>query len=290
MKHNIRCGDLSVSIDDLGAQLCSLRLREHEYLWQGDPAYWPDRSPLLFPYVGRFTGGRYALKGKEYPMTIHGFAASSDFTVVSREDSRIVFELADNEDTLRIYPYHFVLRVTYTAAPCSLKVLYEVENRSEDIMYFGIGGHPGFRVPLEEELSFEDYHLEFALPCSPWRVGHTPACFLSGMDTAFPLVNGTRLPLRHELFDDDAIVLKDAADTVTLASDRGTRSVTMRFTGLPFLGIWHAPKTDAPYVCIEPWSSLPSRQDIVEEFACKSDLIRLEAAGTYRTGWEVSLT
>lgn len=27
------------------------------------------------------------------------------------------------------------------------------------------------------------------------------------------------------------------------------------------------PKTDAPYVCVEPWTSLPSRQDVVEELS-----------------------
>lgn len=290
MNHSISCGDLFARIEERGAQLCSLRYREHEYLWQGDPAYWPDRSPLLFPYVGRFTEGRYTLKGTEHPMTIHGFAAAADFTVTDREDDRIVFELTDNEDTYGIYPYHFALRVGFEAGPAGLKVSYEVENRSDEIMYFGIGGHPGFQVPLEDGLTFDDYFLEFALPCRPWRVGHTPACFLSGHDTEFPLEGGTRLPLRHDLFDEDAIVLKDAADTVTLASEHGSRSVTMRYTGLPYLGIWHAPGTDAPYVCIEPWSSLPSRQDIVEEFTCKSDLIRLQAGGTCRTGWEISLT
>ena len=29
-------------------------------------------------------------------------------------------------------------------------------------MYFGLGGHPGFNVPLEAGLSFEDYCLEFS--------------------------------------------------------------------------------------------------------------------------------
>ena len=45
-----------------------------EYLWNGDETYWADRSPLLFPYVGRFTDGKYKIGEKEYEMGIHGFA------------------------------------------------------------------------------------------------------------------------------------------------------------------------------------------------------------------------
>ena len=35
-------------------------------------------------------------------------------------------------------------------------------------MYFGIGGHPAFNVPLESSLTFEDYYLSF----SPKNHGH----------------------------------------------------------------------------------------------------------------------
>ena len=31
-------------------------------------------------------------------------------------------------------------------------------------MYFGVGGHPGFAVPLEKGLAFEDYCLQFEAP------------------------------------------------------------------------------------------------------------------------------
>ena len=37
-------------------------------------------------------------------------------------------------------------------------------------MYFGIGGHPEFNIPMEEGLSFEDYELEFSRACEPQRI------------------------------------------------------------------------------------------------------------------------
>lgn len=294
MEHRIENGGLSVIIDERGAQLRSVRLKGCEYLWQGDPAYWEDQSPLLFPYVGRFTEGKYTYNEVEYYLPIHGFAKESDFQVTEKGPARIVLELCSSPSTLEVYPCCFRLLVTYEipeepSGTDTLSVTYQVENLSDEMMCFGIGGHPGFNVPLEDGLSFEDYLLTFSRPHTPTRVGHTEACFLSGIDAPFPLEHETDLPLHHDMFDEDAIVLKDMADTVTLHSTKGSRSVTMRYPHLPYLGLWHAPGTDAPYLCIEPWSSLPSRQDIIEEFFCKSDLIRLEPGGIYHSGWQMML-
>ena len=97
-----------------------------------------------------------------------------------------------------------------------------------------------------------------------------------------------RIPLRHEMFDDDAIVLKDMAREVTLEADGGC-GVRVSFPQMPYLGIWHMPHTDAPYVCIEPWCSLPSRQDEIAEFETQPDLLRSEAGETYRNTWTIEV-
>ena len=292
MLHTISNGDLTVTVDTLGAQLRSVKWKGDEYLWQGDPTYWDGQSPLLFPYVGRFTDGKCTILGDTYHMSIHGFAKDSDFELIEEKDDRFVFELTDSPDTLALYPYFFSLQAAYQLRDNTLSVTYTVKNRGSEMMYFGIGGHPGIHVPLgmdPDGPAFEDHYLIFSKAHIPSKVGQTPACFLSGQSVPCRLEGDRILRLDHRLFDDDAIVLKDVADSVTLTSDQSERSVTMTYTGLPYLGLWHMPHTDAPYVCIEPWSSLPSRQDIVEEFSCKSDLIRLPGGQEYRTGWEMSL-
>lgn len=290
MNYTLKQGDLSICIDALGAQLTSVIWKGREYLWQGDPAYWPDHSLLLFPYVGRYTDGKYTFRGKAYPMDIHGFAKDSMFEIEDPREDSVTFVLRDSEETRAVYPFRFVLSVTYEVSGSTVSVHYDVENLSEDRMFFGIGGHPGFNVPLEEGLSFDDYYLEFSRPHTPDHVGHSEYRFLNGIDTPVQLEDGLRLPLHHDLFDEDAYVLRNVADTVTLASRKGACSVTMHYPGLPYLGIWHMPQTDAPYVCLEPWSSLPSRQDIVEDIEFKCDLIRLPAGESYHTMWSMTLT
>ena len=70
-------------------------------------------------------------------------------------------------------------------------------------------------------------------------------------------------------------------------SPKGSHSVTLVAPDLGVYGFWHWPGTDAPYICLEPWSSLPSRQDVVEDLETQPDLIRLEAGKTYETTWSL---
>ena len=149
-----------------------------------------------------------------------------------------------------------------------------------------LGGHPGINVPLEDGLRFEDYALDFGA-CAPQRVEFTPDCFVTGRKTPFALQNG-KLPLCHALFDQDAIVLKGTTGTVTLASERGNRGVRLIAPDFPIFGCWHMPKTDAPYVCLEPWSSLPSRSGVIEDLKTQPDLICLPAGEVYRTQWSLT--
>lgn len=276
---------LTLTVSSIGAEMQSLQYEGIEYLWNGDAAFWTERSPILFPYIGRLTNGKYRLNQKAYEMDIHGFARKLPYETVFVDKDRITLRLSDNEETFRAYPYHFHLDISYTLSDHTVWIAFQVKNLSAETMYFGIGGHPGFALPLEEGLSFSDYFLEFGGACRPERVGHTDHCFLSGKDTAFLLHDDKYLPLSHDLFDEDAIVLRHMADEVTLKSYKGRRMVTVSYPSLPYLGLWHAPKTTAPYLCIEPWTSLPSRQDIVEEFRYKSDLIRLEKGKDYINTW-----
>lgn len=59
------------------------------------------------------------------------------------------FQLEDSEETRRVYPFSFVLTVTYTLEGSRLTKAHRVENRSAVPMLYELGGHDGFRTPLE---------------------------------------------------------------------------------------------------------------------------------------------
>lgn len=288
MNHTIQNEFLTVTVARKGGELQSILGADGtEYLWQGDPAYWPDRALNIFPYVARLTEGAYDLDGQRHHMAIHGIAPYREFTPVAQEQTRLVLELKSDEETFREYPRAFAFRIVYALEGSTLSVIYEVENRDGKTMYFGLGGHPGFQVPFAGG-AFEDYRLRFLTSCAPQRVGFTEACFLSGEDAPYPLEDGC-ISLHHDLFDEDAIVLKNMSHAVTLEGPAGGHSVTVSYPQMDYLGIWHMPKTDAPYVCIEPWSSLPSTQDKIAVFEEQADLISLAPGKTYQNKWSISI-
>ena len=74
---------LTVEIAEKGAELQSIKdANGREYLWQGDPDFWPRRSPILFPLVCSVNDDTYTVDGKDYHLPRHGFARDMDFTVV----------------------------------------------------------------------------------------------------------------------------------------------------------------------------------------------------------------
>ena len=290
MIYTIKNDKIEVSVEDLGAQMRSIKdATGKEYLWQGDEKYWNGSAPNLFHYVARLTEGKYILKGRTYEMPKHGFLRNSVLKLKEKTQTKMVFSLIDSEETYKMYPYHFEIKVKYELFENELKVSYNVANKDKKVMYFGVGGHPGFQVPVEKELSFEDYFIEFAKGTDMKRVGMSEDCFVTGKDEAFPLEENRRLYLHHNLFDDDAIILKDAPSKVVLASEKGSARIEMETSHLEYLGIWHKPASDAPYVCIEPWSSLPSKKDIIEDLEKQDNLVSLKPDGYYTGFFKVKI-
>ena len=282
---------LTVSINPLGAQLWSIQDADGtEYLWQGNPKYWADRAINLFPYIARMTEKSYTLNGQTYQMDIHGFAKDTLFEITSRESDRITFKINDTPDTLKQYPFAFDFYITYVLQDNTLKVEFKVINKSNTTMYFGVGGHPGFNVPLEEDLTFEDYYVEFSGENTSRRVIFSEDCFvMDGQFTDFKLNADTKYILHHDMFDKDAIILTDMPRQITLASDKGQKKIQVSYPDMAYLGLWHMPHTDAPYICIEPWTSLPSRKGVIEDLEKQENLIKLDTGAVYMNSWEIEI-
>ena len=288
MNHHISNDNLRVVVSEHGAELQSIRSKDQiEYLWQGDPAYWSGRAPTIFPYVGRLTEGSYYFQNKRYEMSIHGFASTQQFTLLEKTSNCMTLSLEDSDQLHQKYPFRFFFKTSYELNDDTLTVTYIVENRDDKTMYFGLGGHPGFNIPLEPEIAFEDYSLTFSEPCTPLRVSLSEDCYVLEDDKPYLLIDDCELPLQHNLFDNDAIILKQTAPSATLASKKGKHGVTMLFPDYPLLGIWHTTKSDAPFVCLEPWSSLPSRSGVIEHLETQPGLIQLEPSGTYTISYQL---
>ena len=88
MIYELKNGKFTAQVDSYGAQLASLKGADGtEYLWVGDPAYWREHAPVLFPIVGALRENKAKIHGEWVEMNRHGFAKRSEFAVKEqRED------------------------------------------------------------------------------------------------------------------------------------------------------------------------------------------------------------
>lgn len=285
---------LTVEIEDKGAQLCSVKnAAGAEYIWKADPAIWNRHAPLLFPVIGRLQDGRYTVHGKSYSISSHGFARDSVFTVAEATDTKAVFTLTDSEETKRLYPFSFLLTVTYELLGNELKKTCTVENRDKAVMYYELGGHDGFTAPLDPARTMADC----AILLPGYDDGFTPygmdeSCMTTpkGDKLTFP---GGRTPLKPMSLGLDTFIMDSPPSRTAILVDQDNKPiVTLRFPDFPYLGIWTMHKDfDTNYVCIEPWSTLPDATFVGRDLSEKAGIRVLQPGRseelTYTTAFHI---
>ena len=285
--YTIQNDHLSIAVQAKGAELVSLYNKKEklEYMWSGDPAFWGKYSPVLFPIIGELKNNTYYYNNKAYQLSRHGFARDMDFAVVEQTTSSIGFSLLSNTDTLQKFPFEFAFDIIYLLQQDRLTVTYRVKNTGKDDMYFSVGGHPAFKVPIVEGTGYDDYYLEFN---KTENAGRWPISAAGLIETdAEPFLSNTnKLPLRKELFYRDAIVFKNLrSDTVRLRSSKHDKGIKFDFSGFPYLGIWAA--KDAGFVCIEPWCGIADPVNSSQQLTEKEGINRLAPGSVFERSWGV---
>ena len=283
MLYTIENDYLKVAVDTAGAQLMSVysKKTDTEYLWQGDPAYWAGRAYNLFPTIGRMFEGKYFYKNKEYVLRSHGVARYNQFELETQTETKLVFLLKDNEQTRSEYPFSFEFRVTFLLKDNEVTTHYAVKNLGNDTLYCGFGGHPGINIPWKGDVAcFEEHYLEFSEKTNVSRQILFERTYMANEVVPYPLKEGVKLPLQHDLFDNDAVILQNTSHCVSVKSEKDPRYVTMRYDDFKYIGFWHPDDTDAPFVCLEPWSMLPASQGVCDHFEAKADMYHVAPGAT----------
>ena len=290
MIYTLENENIRVVASSNGGELHSIKKRndETEYLWNGDERYWKYHAPVLFPIVGKVNGGKYKIDGIEYELPQHGLARTREFKLIEKSESRIVFELQYDEETLKVYPFKFVLRIGYTLMEYGVETSYEVINKDNKDIYFSIGGHPAYMCPINQGESFEDYYFEFdKVEKSSKILLNSNGLFTKNKELF--MENSKELPLSIEIFKDDAIVFNDLkSNKISLKSRKSDKSVTMDFSGFPYLGLWTKP-TGAPFVCIEPWFGHADYEDFNGDFKDKEGINKLAVGKSFKAAYLVTV-
>lgn len=280
---------LDVSITAKGAELQNIynKVTRLEYMWNGDPAFWSKKSPVLFPIVGGLKNNTYQYLGVNYTLNRHGFAREKEFTVTAQTSDSIVFTLEADEDSVKVYPFLFRFSVIYQLFENQLSVAYLVENTGKETLYFSVGAHPAFAVPLVNGTAFSDYHLLFSEKetTAKWPLSADGLIQSSPLDL---LLNTNTLPLTKPLFYNDALVCKHLiSNSISIVSDKTSHGVRVQFNGFPYMGIWSAKNAD--FVCIEPWCGIADSVESSGDITQKEGINILSANGQFTRSWSVEV-
>jgi galactose mutarotase-like enzyme len=263
----IRSAALSARIDPLGAQLSQLRdASGRDLLWNGDPAVWNGRAPLLFPIVGMLAGGGYRLGTREYRLSRHGFARGRRFEVVTSDAASATFRLAADDSSRALYPFEFELETRFAIEGAELTVTTRVANRGSTDMPASFGYHPGLRWPLPYGEPRAEHGIEFETD-EPDPIRRLDSNGLLAAEAQRSPVAGRRLALADALFESDVVIFdRIRSRSVLYGAGRGPR-IRMRFPDTPYLGVWSKP--GAPFVCIEPWHGFSDPAGYAGDFTAK---------------------
>ena len=243
MLHYLENDFLKISVDTHGAELSSIfnKKENKEMLWHGDPQFWGRKSPVLFPVVGKYKNGKTTYNGKEYALGQHGFARDSEFTLVEQNETKLVFALESNEETLTKYPFKFRLVCSFELENDKIIVGWNVENTDDKTIHFSIGAHPAFYCKKDKTvLAMNKENLKYSLVNTDGL--YTPEKY--DVESSFVL--------HDNIFDKDALIIENSNVTEVSLVDNGKNYITVKFDA-PLFGIWSPTRKNAPFVCIEPW-------------------------------------
>lgn len=309
---------LRVKVALRGAELCSLydKQRCEELIWQGDPTVWGWHAPLLFPLVGKLINDSYRYRGRIYRMLRHGFAREEIFALVEdspgahdeepirgakkseppeveEKRSSLHLRLTDHSVTREVYPFRFCLDVIYQLKGRKLSVRLELRNRDEKEMYFTIGAHPGFALPLKEGERSSDYRLVLAGPGEERLFYYLldPVSGAVDLSHSYQLVKKKEgLALTSELFDKDALIFQQGQiSSASILRPNGDLCLTLNCGDFPDFGIWSVQGDSQPFICLEPWFGRSDAAGFAGDLSDRYGEVCLKEGQSFSAGFDILL-
>jgi galactose mutarotase-like enzyme len=280
---------LKVGIITKGAQLASLynKATQTEQMWQANAEIWHWHAPNLFPVVGGLVNNQLHAEGKIYNLSRHGFARQMEFEVADASQHHAVLSLVATDETLAVYPYHFVFQVLYDLIDNALRITYKVINQENKAIYFSVGGHPAFNIPFGNEGNYEDYYLEFENANKLETHLLSAEGYFTGETRPIEL-DDSKLHLTRNLFDADALVFKNIqSKSITIKSTKHEQTLTIEYPFFKHLGIWAKPGAD--FVCIEPWLGYADAEGSVNDISTKPAIQKLDKGHVFEAAYYISI-
>lgn len=282
---------LKITIKKTGAELCKITSIKDDidFMWDANPEVWGSYAPNLFPIIGALKEGAYLFENQKYTLSKHGFIRNNDkVTLQHQSHNSLTFKLSYDEDSLKIYPFKFEFLITYQLIDNIITITHTIKNDDDKPMYFSLGGHPAFKCPVYNNETYSDYYLAFEhTENSETHLINLKNGLISNK-TRPVFNNANNLPLKHDLFNEDALVFKDLkSKKVTLKSKSHGAILTLSYKDFPYLGIWAKP--DGDYVCIEPWLGIADSESSNQNLKEKEGILTLMPQQTFTAAYSIEI-
>ena len=142
-------------------------------------------------------------------------------------------------------------------------------------MYYSCGSHEGLNLPCgidNASIVFEKPEILHNYEVEGGILGRNYSVIGNGSNT---------LTLNRTYFEIDAIILRELNSRSLTVCDASGRKIRVDFPDFDRLLIWQA--CGAPFVCIEPWTSLPDTYGSTERAIEKKESMTILAHGESHT-------
>ncbi len=290
----------TVEINSFGAEINAFYLNSdgRDLIWRGSPSVWKNHAPILFPFVARCLNGFYMIDGKKCEFSRnHGFARDLETKVISHNDTKAVFELTENEQTLQKFPYKFALVTEYELTQKGLNWKMTVKNTDSKEFKFSIGTHTAFNCPQKgKSQNVSDYCIEFQNHEELTGVVCTEDGYLQCDEKGnVPVTKkyGEKekgiIPLTNEGFGNGHLFTNFSSEWVGLRNKIDNSLIKISTKGFPYCMIWQNTTENKEFVCIEPWHGIPDKINTTHEWSQKEGLISLESGKSFVSEQNISI-
>lgn len=229
---------LSLTVSSHGGEMYDLRRKaapDTPLLWDGNPAFWARRAPILFPWCSKVEDGWYEVENTRYEARQqHGFIRDSEFRLTGQTADSLTlrFDFPGEEGR---WPWPFSFEVCHSLIGNTVETVCAAVNRAEKPMPVQLGFHTALRWPFTPGKVMEDYFLRFEQPEAPG--------------------GGSTLSLYRSIFEKERPWPAPNLESKWIQLEERETGNYLRIDteGFPFVLLWSA-KGAPDFMCIEPWS------------------------------------
>lgn len=231
-------------VPERGGIITRWRINEREILYLDEERYAdPTKTvrggvPILFPICGNLPYDTFNYQGESYKLVQHGFGRRIPWKVKETNNSNcasITITLESDQETLKVYPFEFIVSYTYELRGNSVKISQTYTNNSEVEMPFSAGFHPYFQIGDKQKLEVE-------IPGTKYT---------DNLSKATIKFSGEFDYQKDEI---DAAFTSITANSTSFSDRDNQKKVTIKYSDLfSTLVFWTVKGKD--FICVEPWSA-----------------------------------